>query len=286
MLKRKTNKININNKGLHKSCADKIYMIHQKLVLKENEELLKQIKSMDNKIKMLEKEIKILKDNEYELEKLFYKAGINSYDDIYHFIVDLYDFKTNHICKDQSDDGENKKDKITGTEGSQFKVNKEIIDSHLIDSNNIYFENSSQNVILNVKDNIKDNEENKSFQFKSDNKDITLKDKSLNQNKSSQNVISENIIFSNKSDNNKKNNKKINEMCPIYICKENDEDWKKYIVNKTNSSLIYNNELQNILTKDNIDINNAADFILNLKKMQNTDSNRNKIKLKKKIKKI
>lgn len=94
MIKRKHNKVNINNIGLHKDCTDKIEKMHQMLVLKENE-VVERITDNDELVKQYTE----LLNKQNLFENLLDEIGVKeSYEDIYKFIEDLYFFKLNHKC--------------------------------------------------------------------------------------------------------------------------------------------------------------------------------------------
>ncbi len=233
------------------------------------------IKDQDNRINNLIKENKDYLTIICKIDTFMNKEGFYDFQDL----IDFTEKWKNHICKnenvnnnineDTTSKDKSSQDVILNVNNNKNKTSQNRIFENIIFTNeknnesNNNIESDSLDFVNIQNENTSPNAKNENV--KDNNEDITSKDKSLN--------IDDNV-------NKKKKNKDVKDLCPISICNKNDDRWKKHIVNKTNKSLIYNNELYDIFTNDNIDINNAADFILYIKKLKNTDSNRNNVKSK------
>ena len=106
MIKRRYNKINLNNIGLHQHCTEQMEKMHQKLVLKENEvvehmtdndELLKQIEELKQEKELLIKE----KENWIAKDAYMYNFlednNFKQPNDLFNFIIKWKKHKC--ICK-------------------------------------------------------------------------------------------------------------------------------------------------------------------------------------------
>lgn len=267
MIKRKHNKVNINNIGLHKDCTDKIEKMHQMLVLKENE-VVERITDNDE----LKKQYTELLNKQNLFENLLDEIGVKeSYEDIYKFIEYLYFFKLNHKCNCSCNSiNKEKKDKEVFLDINYKKdifstnTNELTSDEDITLNNNIPI---SEKVISYI--NI-DNE-NKGFYVEEEKPD-------LEKNQKIENTIldievDENILVP---------DDKIFKKYPIHIFPKTNNKCYNYAAGELCNNIKYNHGLMNIIEKEDKTLfDDVCKYIE--KADQDINVNKNYYNIKKKI---
>lgn len=73
-------------------------------------------------------------------------------------------------------------------------------------------------------------------------------------------------------------NNNIHDKCPVYIYINPNTKLKRHIANETNLKIIYNKELKEIMEFDNINIDEAVDYIIKNRNIKDTSSSRQNYK--------